>query len=639
MFKLPKEYDVIVIGSGHAGIEATLAAARIGCRTLMLTQNLDTIGQMSCNPAIGGLAKGHIVREIDAMGGAMGLNADATGIQFRMLNRAKGPSVRAPRAQCDKKAYQFRMKAVLERAENLDLKQATVAKVLSRDGTVVGVETDLGLRIAAKSIVITAGTFLRGLLHVGEKSKRGGRMADASSDLSESLRRAGFVVERFKTGTPCRINGRSIDFPRCEVQVGDEPPPRFAFCAEAEKLRNEIFSLNFNERGEFHVEQIPCWITHTTPQTHDIIKANLHRSPLYSGRIQGVGPRYCPSIEDKVVQFSDRASHQLFLEPEGRHTEEYYVNGISTSLPYDVQLEFVHSIPALEQAEIMRPGYAVEYDFFPPTQLFPTLETRLISGLYFAGQVNGTSGYEEAAAQGLIAGANAALKVKARSPIVLGRSQAYIGVLIDDLVTKGTEEPYRMFTSRAEDRLFLRQDNADQRLTKLAFDAGLISNVRWTQFQRKMHVLSRLRQVATEAKIRGTPIGQMLKRPDFTVKNLPEEYRTLAPAEIWELVETDLKYEGYTMRQAGQNREIARQNSQHIPDGLDYGKIVGLRSETRQKLTTTRPTSLGQAARISGITPADIAIISIWLSKNALQFDRADRGRRGSSATGAETLD
>jgi tRNA uridine 5-carboxymethylaminomethyl modification enzyme len=638
MFKLSKEYDVIVIGSGHAGIEAALAAARIGCQTLMLTQNLDTIGQMSCNPAIGGLAKGHIVREIDAMGGAMGLNADATGIQFRMLNRAKGPSVRAPRAQCDKKAYQFRMKAVLEGTENLDLKQATVANVLARDGKVTGVETDLGLRINSKSAIITAGTFLRGLLHVGEKSKLGGRMADASSELSESLRQLGFAVGRFKTGTPCRINGRSIDFSRCQVQLGDQPPPRFAFCAEIRKSKNEIFSLNFDERGEFHVEQIPCWITHTSPQTHEIIRANLHRSPLYSGRIQGIGPRYCPSIEDKVVKFSDKTSHQLFLEPEGRHTQEYYVNGISTSLPYDVQLEFVHSIPALEQAEIMRPGYAVEYDFFPPNQLFPTLETRLISGLYFAGQVNGTSGYEEAAAQGLVAGANAALKVQGRSPIVLDRSQAYIGVLVDDLVTKGTEEPYRMFTSRAEDRLFLRQDNADQRLMKLAFDAGLISKERWRQFQRKLHILSQLRQVSTGTKVRGTPISQMLKRPDFTVQNLTEELRSLAPSEIWELVETDCKYEGYTMRQASHNRAIARQSSLRIPDGLDYGKIAGLRSETRQKLGAIRPTSLGQAARISGITPSDVAIISIWLSKNVLQHDDSRLDGRVSLAGTTETL-
>jgi tRNA uridine 5-carboxymethylaminomethyl modification enzyme len=618
MFKLPKEYDVVVVGSGHAGIEAALAAARLGSSTLMVTQNLDTIGQMSCNPAVGGLAKGHIVREIDAMGGAMGLNTDATGIQFRMLNRTKGPSVRAPRAQCDKKAYQFRMKAVLESTQNLDVKQATVADILTTDGKISGIETDLGLRIGTRSVVVTAGTFLRGLLHVGEASSDGGRMADASSMLSESLRQLGFVIARFKTGTPCRINGRSIDFSKCEVQLGDEPPPRFSFCMEVARTKNDIFSLNFAESGEFHVEQIPCWITHTSPRTHEIIKANLHRSPLYSGRIRGVGPRYCPSIEDKVVRFSDKKSHQIFLEPEGRHTNEYYVNGISTSLPYDVQLALVRSIPGLEQAEIMRPGYAVEYDFFPPTQLLPTLETRLITGLYFAGQVNGTSGYEEAAAQGLIAGANASLKVRERAPIILGRNQGYIGVLIDDLVTKGTEEPYRMFTSRAEDRVCLRHDNADQRLTKLAFDAGLISARHWIQFQRKLDLLNEVRQIATEIKLQGVPICQMLKRPDFTIQSLPEELRSLASAEIWQLVETDWKYEGYTMRQVSQNRAVARQASKRIPDRIDYGKIAGLRSEARQKLTAIRPISLGQAARISGVTPADITIISIWLTKNVL---------------------
>jgi tRNA uridine 5-carboxymethylaminomethyl modification enzyme len=616
MFVYPKRYQVLVVGGGHAGIEAAMAAARLGCQTLMLTQNLDTIGQMSCNPAVGGLAKGHMVREIDALGGVMGLNTDATGIQFRTLNSNKGPSVRAPRAQCDKKAYQFRMKAVVEGAANLDLLQGNVLRILEEGGAVSGIETTLGLRIHASAVIITTGTFMRGLLHVGLQNQAGGRMGDGVSTLSESLRELGFEIGRFKTGTPCRLNSRSIDFSRCERQDGDEPPPRFSFRPEElEKGSNDFFTLN-EFRGElFHVEQIPCWITHTTVRTHEIIRANLDKSPMYSGRIEGIGPRYCPSIEDKVVKFAGKEQHQLFLEPEGRHTREYYVNGLSTSLPFEVQYEFIHSIPGLEQAEIIRSGYAVEYDYCPPVQLRPTLETYKISGLFFAGQINGTSGYEEAAAQGLVAGINAGLKILGKPPFSLSRSEAYIGVLIDDLVTRGTQEPYRMFTSRAEYRLLLRQDNADIRLTPKAWEYGLVCQSQWAAAKKKLEAIAAAKQLAAKVRIEQVRLDQLLRRPDFTVGLLPADLLRDFNSEVWEQVETDFKYEGYIQRQELSIARAERAESKGIPDRLDYENVRGLRVEARQKFSKIRPATLGQAGRISGITPADIALLTIYLEK------------------------
>ena len=595
----PKRYQVIVIGSGHAGTEAALAAARMGCETLLLTSNLDTISQMSCNPAIGGLAKGHMAREIDALGGEMGVNTDQTGIQFRMLNMKKGPSVRAPRAQCDKKAYQFRMKWVVECQANLDVKQAMVESLIVEQDRVRGVITKIGMRYDADTIIVTTGTFLRGLIHIGESQVEAGRAAEpASIGLSANLKQLGFELGRLKTGTPPRISRRSIDFSKLDIQAGDDRPAFFSF----------------RTPPMFHVEQIPCYITYTTDRTKSLILDNLHRSPLYSGKIHGIGPRYCPSIEDKIVNFAEKDRHQLFLEPEGRYTEEFYLNGASSSLPEDVQIDVVRSIVGLENAEIMRPAYAIEYDYSLPHQLHATLETKRVEGLFFAGQINGTSGYEEAGAQGIVAGINAALKAHNRKSVIFTRADSYIGVLIDDLITKSTEEPYRMFTSRAEYRLQLRQDNADLRLTPIGRDVGLVSDSQWELFTKRRKMIEDETVRLGQLREGTSTYLDLLKRPEISYKSLPNANLRLQE-DVQEQVEIQIKYAGYIARDVEQIQRFTRLEEKKLPAWVDYEKIPSLRFESRQKLLRYRPDSIGQASRISGVTPADISILLIWLKK------------------------
>ncbi len=611
-------FDVLVVGAGHAGIEAALAASRLGCSVAVLTHNLDTIGQMSCNPAIGGLAKGHIVREIDAMGGAMGLNTDATAIQFRMLNASKGPSVRAPRAQCDKTSYRARMKMVLETAPGVRLFQGDVVRLLvNGEQQVTGAVTSLDYTICARSVVICSGTFMQGLLHVGLQHVTGGRMGCAPSSLSTDLAALGFQVERLKTGTSPRVNGRSINFSVCEVQPGDTPEALFSYRSrDVLKRSSEPFcTLNTWGDEDFRMEQMPCWITYTNQATHGIIRENLKFSPLYSGIIEGIGPRYCPSIEDKIVRFAEKTSHQVFLEPEGRGTEEFYLNGVSTSLPYSVQCDFIHTIPGLENAQLIRPGYAVEYDFCPPTQLHPTLETKLVENLYFAGQINGTSGYEEAAAQGLMAGTNAALKVLDKPSLVLRRDQSYIGVMIDDLVTKGTDEPYRMFTSRAEFRLLLRQDNADLRLAPLAFETGLITRKEFLKTEARQSAIEEGTAKASLVKHEGVPLSTWLKRPGNDWTMLPEELKKMFHVEHLDAIATDIQYEGHIERQKKQAEKITRMESRAIPADIDYEQVHALKKEAVIKLGKIRPGTIGQASRIPGITPADIALLLVHLQK------------------------
>jgi tRNA uridine 5-carboxymethylaminomethyl modification enzyme len=621
--KFKKEFDVIVVGGGHAGTEAALASARCGASTLLLTQNIDSLGQMSCNPAIGGIGKGHLVKEIDALGGVMARAIDQSGIQFRILNASKGPAVRATRAQADRRLYKQAIRSVLENQPNLALFQQTVADLIVEGGRVAGVKTQMGLSFSARAVVLTTGTFLGGKIHIGLENYSGGRAGDpASIALAERLREMPFRIDRLKTGTPPRIDGRTIDFSKLEKQDGDNPAPVFSFIGSREQ----------------HPRQIPCHITRTNEKTHDIIRSGLDRSPLYSGIIEGIGPRYCPSIEDKVVRFAERDTHQIFIEPEGLDTHEIYPNGISTSLPFDVQYEFVRSMLGFEKAEIVRPGYAIEYDFFDPRDLKMSLETKPMEGLFFAGQINGTTGYEEAAAQGLLAGLNAARLVQGLETWCPGRDEAYIGVMIDDLITRGTQEPYRMFTSRAEYRLLLREDNADLRLTEKGRELGLVDEARWRLFATKRTAIGDLQHDLKKRWIRldtpeadqveqfwGKPLLKeaslmdLLKRPEVVVRQL---LSFLDDAEGWseqvsEQVEIQAKYAGYIVRQQTEIDKTLRYDHLRLPETLDYSKIPGLSNEVSEKLRTQRPETLGQASRMPGITPASISLLLVYLKKKS----------------------